>query len=222
MSILDKIIFHKEFTAREFIKFPTQKKQIVLHHTVSPEGVKGDINWWLKDGKRIGTCIIVAHDGTPHQVFSSKYWAYHLGLGNKHFARQNMPYKSLDPASIGIEIDSFGGLKWDDENNCWRSVYGHRVDSNKVIEYPEGFRGFKAFERYTKAQIETVRQLILFWHTRYGIPIDYHPDMWDVSKDALKGKPGVYTHVSYRYDKSDCHPQPDLIDMLKNPTVPVC
>jgi hypothetical protein len=40
--------------------------------------------------------------------------------------------------------------------------------------------------------------------------------MWDLSNDALAGKKGVYTHVSFRTDKSDMHPQPELIEMLKN------
>lgn len=31
---------------------------------------------------------------------------------------------------------------------------------------------------------------------------------------ALAGKPGVWTHVNFRKDKSDCHPQPQLIEML--------
>lgn len=213
---LTKIVVHKEFTAREYFQVEKPKKQIVLHHTVSPEGVGGDINWWLKDKKRIATCIIVAHDGTIHQVFSSKYWAYHLGLDNYHFSRQNLRYKNLNHTTIGIEIDSFGGLRWDKEEKCWRSVYGHKVEDSKVQEYPEGYRGFYAFEKYTTEQIQAVKDLLLFWHERYNIPVHYNSDMWDVSKNALKGVPGVYTHTSYRYDKSDCHPQPELIEMLKS------
>ena len=45
---------------------------------------------------------------------------------------------------------------------------------------------------------------------------DYKKDMWDISRSALSGSPGIYTHVSYRKDKSDCHPQKDLIENLKN------
>jgi len=44
----------------------------------------------------------------------------------------------------------------------------------------------------------------------------YNGNMWDVNEDALNGEPGVWTHVSYRSDKSDCHPQPELIDVLKS------
>jgi hypothetical protein len=39
--------------------------------------------------------------------------------------------------------------------------------------------------------------------------------MWSVSKNALSGVAGVYTHNSYRRDKSDISPQPKMIEMLK-------
>jgi hypothetical protein len=43
----------------------------------------------------------------------------------------------------------------------------------------------------------------------------YNEEMWDVNKDAMSGVPGVWTHVSYRYDKSDCYPSADLIQALR-------
>jgi len=72
------------------------------------------------------------------------------------------------------------------------------------------------FEKYTDKQILAVRQLLVYWKSRYGIPLTYNDAMWDVNNDALNGKGGVWTHVSYRSDKSDCHPQPELIAMLKS------
>jgi len=38
---------------------------------------------------------------------------------------------------------------------------------------------------------------------------------WSPVTQAYALKPGVWTHVSYRSDKSDCHPDPNLIQMLK-------
>jgi hypothetical protein len=40
--------------------------------------------------------------------------------------------------------------------------------------------------------------------------------MWEVSKEALKSVPGIWSHTSVRSDKSDCHPQLELIAMLKS------
>ena len=35
-----------------------------------------------------------------------------------------------------------------------------------------------------------------------------------ISANAMAGKEGVWTHTSYRADKSDCHPQNELIERL--------
>ena len=57
----------------------------------------------------------------------------------------------------------------------------------------------------------------MFWKGVYNIPLGYRGDkIWDVSEEALKGEVGVWTHVSDRPDKSDCHPQPELLEMLKS------
>jgi hypothetical protein len=53
------------------------------------------------------------------------------------------------------------------------------------------------------------------WKERYNIPLNYHEDIWDVTPRALKGEPGVYTHNSVRFDKTDISPQPNMIAMLK-------
>ena len=223
---LGAIVQHK-FHAREFIKVAHDKHQIILHHTVSGEGVGGDINWWLKDGKRIGTCILIAHDGTIHQVFSSKYWGYHIGNKASDFKRFGLHYKRHDLNSIGIEIDAWGGLVENKETGTWhpakwskgKFIANLRVSAiEQVVLYPKKYRGFYAFERYKPEQIESVRQLLVFWGNHYHIPLDYHADMWDVSPKALSSEKGIWSHTSFRFDKSDIHPQDDLIEMLKGLT----
>jgi len=213
MSILDKII-KVDFPVEQYIPRITEKNQIVLHHTVSPSNsVKGDIATWLRSKLRIATCMIIDEDGTPFQCFSSKYWAYHLGIKSSVFKKHNIKYELLDDNSIGIEIDSAGGLT--KKGGEWYDTYNHKLSDDKVVEYPDAYRGYHAFQKYTNEQIETVRELLVFWNKRYGIPLDYNEDMWDVSENALKGTPGIWSHTSYRSDKSDIHPQKELIDMLK-------
>ena len=63
---------------------------------------------------------------------------------------------------------------------------------------------------------ESVRQLLVFFGKKYSIPLSYNENMWDIAVEALSGEKGVWTHASYRSDKSDCHPQPELIEMLKS------
>lgn len=204
-----------------------EKKQILLHHTISGPNIKGDVDTWINGKYNVGTCIIIARDGTPWQLFSSKYWAYHIGAGDHN----------QDRRSIGIEIDNWGGLKpgtgsfkmfphqhrylryfWRNpvvtKPTKYYTYYGNVVDV-PIVYYPNGYRGYNYYEKYTEAQIRTVGELLLLWRDRYGIPLDYHEDMWNVSDNAKAGKPGIWTHTSFRLDKSDCHPQPELIDMLK-------
>ena len=74
----------------------TQKNQIVLHHTVSGDGITGDLKTWEK-WRTVSTAIIIDRDGTINQLFSTKYWSHHLKAGNS----------ALDKHSIGVEFDNF-------------------------------------------------------------------------------------------------------------------
>jgi len=213
-SIIDKIV-QIDFPKNQYIPTKTKKNQIVLHHTVSPNNsIKGDIATWRNSKSRIATCIIIGGDGIPYQLFSSKYWGYHLGIKIKVFNKYGLKYKKLDTYSIGVEIDSAGGLKQKD-NGKWYDVYGHHIPDEEVQVYKTKYRGYYGFQKYTPEQIETLRQLLIYWGNYYKIPLDYNETMFDVSVDALKGKSGVWSHTSYRSDKSDIFPQPELIEMLK-------
>lgn len=262
----------------KFIYFPsdqyfqgersTAKKQIVLHHTVSGDngGIGGDIKWWRDKGEKVATAFIISRDGGIYQLFNTDYWAWHLGLNDSR-------NKILNKESIGIEIDSWGGLKQGKNANGvsgWfptlmfdkdRQSQEIRSKADPVENvtlynaengYPNGFRGFYAFETYTQDQIDAVRDLILslvFQSKLKGKPdstsggkfpkisLIYNEDIWNInynyesgvlvstsspdgapniSENAMNSKSGIWTHTSYRADKSDCHPQLGLIKMLKN------
>lgn len=221
-----------KFTKINVVNFPEdqyytntyKKKQIVVHHTVSGPSATGDINYWLNDGKRIGTCIIIDRKGVPHQCFSSSKWSHHLGLSRAYLKEQGLKdyitrNVQLNKESIGVELDSWGGLeKLSPGPNTYRNAYGRTVELNddQVIYYKDGYRGHYYYERYTKEQLQTLGELLLFWRNKYKIPLDYKGDeMFDIDQRALKGETGVWTHTSYRGDKSDCHPDPNLISMIK-------
>ena len=135
------------------------KKQIVLHHTVSGGDARGDINWWLQTADRVATCLVIDRDGTPFQCYSSRYWAHHLGVKTKVFADRGIANERnqnliLNQQSIGIELDSWGGLVERDGrwfNAVWNKTYKRydpgRNEVAEIVEYPLGFRGFKAFEK---------------------------------------------------------------------------
>lgn len=220
-------IIQVDFPVNQYYRQQTKKKQIVLHHTVSGQGVDGDIKWWLMTSSRIATHIIIDWKGKIYQCFSSKYWGHHLGVKSDFIKKRGTKLSNvaLNKGAIGVEIDSWGGLvrfnrmwypaKWDTEKKTM--VANIAVPPIKNVQtYPNGFRGFYAYEKYTDAQLLAVRNLLIYWKNRYNIPLTYNESMWDVNDDALNGKSGVWTHVSYRPDKSDCHPQPELIAVLKS------
>jgi N-acetylmuramoyl-L-alanine amidase len=208
-----------DFPEDQYFKEETNKNQIVLHHTVSGGDALGDINYWKSNPDKVATAIVADRSGKIYQCYSTKYWAYHLGLKTS----SNVP---LNKGSIGIEIDSWGGLVKHTDGNWYPAVWDTTLKKytpnlkvkaiENVVEFTQGFRGFYGFEKYTDAQIESVRKLLVFWNEKYKIPLKYNSDMWDISQKALNGESGVWTHVSYRSDKSDCYPDERLIAMLKS------
>ena len=122
---------------------------------------------------------------------------------------------NLDKISIGIEICNWGALDY--ENGKFLTYVDTVVDPKDVIELAEPFKGKKFWHKYTDAQIESVKNLLLYWRDLYDIDLTYDYDkLFTVNNDALTGKNGLYTHNSYRKDKVDAYPCPRMIEMLKS------
>ena len=99
------------FPENQYIKEEYNKLQIYLHDTVSGRGIDGDYGHWLLTKGRIATCVIVDYEGIVNQLFSSMYMGFHLGVRGGTFKEYEVPYQLLDKSSIGLEIDTWGGLK---------------------------------------------------------------------------------------------------------------
>lgn len=208
-------IIKESFPESQYYKQVQTKKIIVLHHTVSGAGVSGDINWWKQTPERVGTPFIISREGHIHQIFDEKYWIHHLGI--KQYMLNQFGSKvsndRLNQLSIGIELDSWGGLV--KRNGKWYSYTGVQIQDCDVQEYPKGYRGYYGFEKYSTAQLASLKELLNHLIAKHGIKKDYFPEMWDFNEKALKGYHGIWSHTSYRPDKSDCHPDPNLIQILK-------
>ena len=208
----------------EYIQEEVKKHQIVLHHTAGNSSGVSTIGIWNTDKRgRIATCVTISgkgqsrntYDGEICQAFSSKHWAYHLGIKPDVFRANGVKPQNLDKLSIGIEICNWGPL--DKVGDKFFNYVDREVPNDQVCELETPYKGHKYYHAYTDAQIESVRQLLLYWKNVHNIDITYkEEDMWKVSKNALSGTPGVYTHNSYRKDKTDVSPQPKLIAMLKS------
>ena len=101
------------FPETQYFKEETAKIQIYLHHTAGSANPNAVFSGWNMNTERIATSFVIGgkpnksngyKDGIILQGFSSKYWAYHLGLKKEIFDKHNIPYQSLDKISIGIEL----------------------------------------------------------------------------------------------------------------------
>lgn len=219
---ISKIIQYS-FDKKQYFEETHTKTQIYLHHTAGRSNGIDTYKFWEKNTERVATCVTICGkpdagstlvDGQIIQGYSSAFWAYHLGLTSAPFKTFKVPYQSLDKISVGIEICNWGCLtKTDRGYESWAGVL---IPESDVCVLSKPFKGYKYYHNYTDAQIESVRQLLVYWGKRYNIPLTHNEDIFDVTPRALKGEPGVYTHNSVRKDKTDIYPHPKMVDMLKS------
>lgn len=208
------------FPTSQYMAEEHPKTQIYLHHTAGNANGEQVFKGWESNSERIATCVSISGpssssvDGQIVQGFSSKHWAYHLGLKESTFQKFNVPYKSLDKVSIGIEVCNWGQLTIKDGK--FYNYVNREVPDNQVCELSKPHRGFKYYHNYSDAQIESVKHLLILWKDKFNIPLTYNEDIWDVTIRALKGESGVFTHNSVRLDKVDMYPHPKLIEMLQS------
>lgn len=197
----------------QYVNEVTKKNQIVIHHT-SGGSLDSTITWWKQSKERIGTHFIIDRDGTVVQTIPLENWAYHLGVsmsGNKVSQEYKRKDLSLNKSSIGIELCSWGGLT--KKGDKFYTYVNREIDSNKVDEIST-FRGYSFFEKYSPEQLASLKKLVEQLAKDHEIPINSLT--FDININALSGKSGIFTHVEYRTDKSDCYPSKDLIQMFNS------
>ena len=116
-----------------------------------------------------------------------------------------------------MEIDNYGRLEKIDTNR-YRTPEGRNININdsKVTEYKKPFKGYSYYESYTKEQLKTIGELLLYWNQDYKIPLEYNGiDMFDINLNALSGKHGIWTNNCYIEKNIYCHPDPNLIKLLE-------
>lgn len=214
MKIIDKIL-----PDNQYCKEVTKKNQIFIHHTAGGHRADRQVGYWATDNLgKVATAYVIGgistrdkdatYDGVIYRAFDEKYWGYHLGLKTN----MNLP---LNKGSIGIEVCNYGLLKNTDGKYI---TYVHsEVPADMAYQLQSTFKGFNYAHKYTDKQLCSLHELILTMAKKHNIDVkkkwDFNTFNLDKEK-ALKGVPGLYTHVNVRTDKYDMHPQPELIDML--------
>jgi len=208
------------------------KEYIFLHHTAGWEDPFKTVDMWENDTRgRIGTHYVLGginiktHDPTQDGVLvkciPDKYFAWHLGGYTSHGID---PY--MHKHSIGIEICNFGQLTKEGDEFC--TYTGRAIDERYVEDLGFEFRGHRYWHKYTDAQIEKLRLLLIALSNQFDIdlsiglcekldPIERAYKGFGFDRDARDGKiKGLLSHTNVRRDKMDVSPQRNLIKMLKS------
>lgn len=212
-SFVDTIILQPIATSCYVQKVVT-KKTIVIHHTAGEDSAPSVFGWWTSQHNGVSTPFVIQRDGRVYQCFSSQYSCWHLGL---HVAEVIKPatVTQLNYQAVGIEMTNWGYLIEKDDK--YINYDGGTVPANQVTTYSTPYKGYKFYQSYSTAQLDSLKQLIVYLADKYKINVKYKGDeMFEVDKRALAGEAGLWTHTSYRVTgKEDCHPQPELIAMLQ-------
>jgi len=206
-------IVQQRLPESQFISENTDKKQIYLHHTAGNKNPIATIKGWEANKERVATAFVIGYEGTIAQAFSSREWAWHLGVKDSVFKGQKLPYKNLDKYSVGIELTNWAYLV--EKDGKYYNYVGGVVDKSEVTWLNKPFKNHKTWHKYSDKQIESLRELLLYLGETYGISLKYNDDIFSLNTRALKGENGLYTHNSVRVDKSEVYPCPRLIQMLK-------
>ena len=209
---ISKIIQH-QLPEYNYLQDEFKKTQIFIHHTAGNDNAVGVIDDWKNRNDHVATAFVVDRKGQIVQAFSSKCWAYHLGLQTSTFKNFNLPYVSLDRISVAIELCNWGYLTKD--GNVYKTYVNTLVKPEEILELPIEYRNFKYYQKYSDPQLLALKELLVYLCEKYNIPKTYNSNMFTVNENALKATPGIWTHTSIRYDKTDCFPQGSLITMLQ-------
>lgn len=200
-----------------YYALPNDKHQIVLHHAAGWNDARKMFDAWRMDSLRhVATAIGISGDGTVIKGFDEENFAVHIGAYDVGLPN----YLALESGSIGCELANWGALEQrNGQYFTWVNDYGKRgtgvtIPANNLIKL--GYKNVDYYERYTAAQIESLRRWLMLQAIRFNIPLRYDEKaFWQVSPDAIAGKAGLYTHNSFVEWKTDISPQPAIIAMLK-------
>lgn len=198
LAILNK---HNLLKNNQYVHRTTIKTKMCLHHT-SGRTAQSSIDWWNKEANRVSTAVMIPRNGEIWELFPTKFWAWALGKTKYGTA--------LERESIQFEIANAGGLT--KRNGKYYTWYHAEINEEDVVEYKEDHRGYKFYERYTDGQVEAIVFALGYYAELHKIKVDpvKLENFWWGSKEPE----AIYAHTTVRKNKSDIHPQPNLIKAI--------
>lgn len=180
------------------------KTGIALHHTVGGSAAS-TLNWWLQDRQMIGTAYLIDRDGTIHEVFDPRGWAWQFGLPWSRARRI-----AFERRFIGIEICSEGGLTESDGRLYCFDRISPRTEISRADAFDCGsdYRGYRWFSRYRPEQMDALCALVDELCTWFGIPRRAPAPFLEHHGESLADFEGIIGHAMVRPDKTD--PIPDM------------
>lgn len=187
----------KNGDASFYVQEKNKKKQIVLHYTAGY--LKGDVAALSKPNYRVSVPFIIARNGTILNMWSSAYWAYHLGSkavgGNTKGGKR----------TIAIEMSNIGFLKRIGEQLVTvyndTDVYCHISETQFYTKLDTPHRGEQYFATHTTKQYKSLILLLRYLTAAYNIPAAFLPEdkRYDVvDENELINFKGITSHVNYR------------------------
>lgn len=189
------------------------KTQICLSATGS---LQTAFSWANEKGNHDAPSYVIDRDGSVHRIYPSNRWANVLGN------------ELLDRRTIHIALCNVGPLRRNPADGLFYPVTldAHRMpiaDTAKPsVHYFYEFctrhphHGFQYYEYITPAQISSLRTLLQHLISLHHIPYLFDTLTGSHTPNFAKGRPGIYLACGYDTHRSDLHPQPELINLLKS------
>ena len=206
-----------EIKKKQYIAKSTEKTQIYLCHSVSGDDAKE---------------YVASLPQAPHYVIDRKgnlfsavpidNYSRFLGV-----TENDVPDFRMDENSITIALLSYGVLLRNGEK--FYKLGAFDKDKNKYtpdlsipVEHPyeycpcAPFRNFIYYEMYADKQLATLRKLLKDLIEKLKIDYNFDASAGAISRRALQKKPGIYLRSQLAQRFTDCHPQRELLNILKS------
>lgn len=174
----------------EYFPIDFKKTIIYLHHTEGSSRPDYVIQGWDNDSSdgtanRIATSFVIggkstrdgdtSWDGVIVRCFPESQWAWHLGAKGTNGL--------FDKISVGIELCNYGYLN-KSKTGQFMTYVNTIVPEDQVVELSKSFRGYRYYHKYTDAQLNSLRELLVFLGVKFSINLKMGLQEW-INKETL-------------------------------------